>query len=312
MKTSNIQLRTNRALLTLGLALAGLCTVSCASANVIGYYNVPLTRGYHFVANQFNTTNNSITGVIPSPLPTTSAYLWNVTNQEFQLVGVFDEDASAWLEPVHGEPCEVQLPPGLGFVLWSPGDYTVTFVGEVLQGGLTNFVAGTNKLSLLGSKVPQGGELTGALGFPVINSADVYTFSSASQSYADAYTALPSYGWYDPAGSATTNGPTINVGQSFFVRNPGPDTNWLRSFTVQFAGPLQVTGKDGAPVEIRSLSLSAGTVTLSILNPSGAKYNVQFSSDRVIWKTLATNQGGTVWTGPVPGGVQGYFQLVNP
>ena len=253
-----------------------------------------------------------ITNVIPSAPVSTRIYLWNVTNQVFQQVGLFSDSINNWTTPDEAAPCQVQLPPGLGFVLWVPSPYTDTLVGSVPQGSMTNFVAGTNKLSLLASKPPLSGTLTGDLGFPGIDGADAQTFSSASQSYSDACTRLPGYGWYDPAGLATTAGPVIGVAQPFFVRNPGPDTNWFQILNLLSLQKKSALATSAAAAEIRSLAVSVGTVTLNLSNPTGARFNVQFSPDGRSWTTVATQQSGTVWTGLLPGGVQGYFQLVNP
>ena len=313
MKTSNVQMKTNRMLLVLGLALTGLCALPQKASAVVGYVNVPLTNGYNFVANPLDVLpNNHITNVIPSAPVNARIYLWNVATQVFQQVGVFDEATQSWVEPKYAGPCNALLPPGLGFVLWSPISHTNTFVGEVGSGGFTNFVAGNHKLSLLGSKPPLSGELAGVLGFPAINGADALTFSSASQSYSNTCTYFPGYGWYDPVGLATSGGPFISVARSFFVRNPGQDTNWIVSFTPGFAAPMAAGGKAGNAPEICGLALRDGTVTLNILNPGGTNFNVQFSTDRVNWSTLATGQTGTIWKGPAPPDPQGYFQLVNP
>lgn len=53
-------------------------------------------------------------------------------------------------------------------------------------------------------------------------------------------------------------------------------------------------------------------VVLDIKNVGGAPYNVQFSPDRVSWKTVATGQTASLWQESSRSGVQGYYQLVNP
>jgi hypothetical protein len=300
-------MKTQYSFLAAGLALAGLFTpLQPTRTAAVGYVNVPLTNGYNFLVNPLDDGTNRIASLLPSPPVNSAVFLWDVANQVFRLVDIFDEYDLAWTNAA------LNLPPGLAFVLYAPQAWTNTFVGEVLQGSLTNFVPGANKLSLLGSKVPQTGTLTGDLAFPDIAGADAQTFITASQTYSNACTYFPGSGWYDPGGVATTNGPVIEVARSFFVRNPGPDAYWIRDFNVLKAPAQAAGGAAGPAPEISSLTIRAGTVTLKILNPADARYNVQFSTDRWNWSTVATNQCGTLWTGPVPGSPQGYFQLVNP
>jgi hypothetical protein len=310
-------MKTKYSFLATGLALAGILTPLQSARAFIGYVNVTITNGYNFLANPLDVPpDNLITNVLPSAPLGSIAFLWDVPNQMFVAVGVFDEwnegEPGVWFTPDYSDYCRTPLPPGLGFVLYSPTALTNTFVGEVLQGWQTNFVAGNNRLSLLGSKIPQTGMLTGELGFPGIAGADAQLFIVGSQAYSEACTYFPGCGWYDPGGVATTNGPVLEVARSFFVRNPGPDDYWIRDFNVLKAPAQAAGGAAGPTPEISSLTIRAGTVTLKILNPADARYNVQFSTDRRNWSTVATNQCGTLWTGPVPGSPQGYFQLVNP
>jgi hypothetical protein len=181
---------------------------------------------------------------------------------------------------------------------------------------LTNFVPGANKLSLLASQLLLAGALSGAnsLQFPGIDGEDVYTFSAASQSYSDAFTHFVGYGWFDPKGAVNTNGPTIAIAQSFFVRHPGPDTNWVVN-VFQPAPPPSSSPKAAnglATPVINHLATRGGAVTLQISSPGGGAYNVQFSADGVTWRAVATNQTGATWTGPYLGDTQGYYRLANP
>ncbi len=301
-------MKNHRLFLAATLAFAGLVApLQPARAAVVGYFNAELVSRYNFLANPLNCpSNNLITAVLPTAPAGSVVFLWDVTNQVFVTATTYDIDQGGWF------PSEnIHLPPGLGFVLYVPERWTNTFVGEVLQGTLTTFVAGTNKLSLLGSKVARTGALSGVLGFPAIPGAEAQTFTAASQIYSNACTYFPGYGWYDPGGGITAEGPSLNVAECFFVRNPGPDTDWTVTFSVSLAAPVVPDGKRGLAPDISSLGIRDGTVTLNILNPTGAKYDVQFSADRLSWTTVATGQSGTVWKGPAPTCPQGFFQLTN-
>src|SRR5689334_2458540 len=118
-----------------------------AKANIVGYVNVGLTNNYNFVVNQLDVDGtNAVTKVLGTNMVDgTSVCLWDVTNQVFTAPSTFGGFAKAW------NPANYFLTPGKGFVVWSPSTQAVTMVGNVLQGMLTNFVAGNNKFSLLRS-----------------------------------------------------------------------------------------------------------------------------------------------------------------
>jgi len=289
-----MKIRNARALV---LALGVLTSVTQraqASLNIVGYANVPVAAGYNLIANPFDNTTNTLNPLLTNAPDGSLVFLWNTTNQSFTAPSIFQLGI--------GWDLNYDISPGKGFMVWSPVAWTNTFVGTVLQGTLTTFVAGTNKLSLLGDKLPIAGSLATNHLFPLIDSASVYVFSTATQGYLDAFSSFNGFGWFDPKGVADTNGPNINVGQGFFVQNPGADTNWTKTFT-----PL--VGPTGPP--ITSFGLSGDKVVLKISN-AGAPYNVQFSTDRISWHTVATNQTSDVWTGPNLHGLQGYYQTVNP
>ena len=68
-----------------------------------------------------------------------------------------------------------------------------------------------------------------------------------------------------------------------------------------------------SPLLIRSLSLQQGNVVLDVQKAIGSAYNVQFSTDRRSWNTIATGQTASLWQESSRGGLQGYYQLVkNP
>lgn len=185
-------------------------------------------------------------------------------------------------------------------------------MGEVPQGELTNFIAGGNRLSFLGSKVPQAGRLSALLEFPGSDGDDVYLLRPTGSGYLDACTYFTGYGWFDPPGLADPGGPVIEVANAFFVRHPGPDTNWVRHFQLNLSPPSRSKTTVGASVpRIVGLTVRSGQATLT-LSQSTAPYNVQWSGDGLAWTTLAANQTGATWTGPCPPGAQGYFQLTQP
>jgi hypothetical protein len=298
------------------LALAIICLVSSLqqAAAVAGVYYVTMTNGYNFVANQLNATdalgatNNSLTNVVIAPPDGTRAYQWDLTNQVFLPPATYHTNG--------GWDATFDCPPGKGFVILSTNtssQWSNTFVGQVPSGLLTNFVPGGNYFSLLASTIPLAGRLTTDLGFPGTDGDDVYLWRFVPQTYSDAITYFTNYTWFDPRGAPGPNDPRVNVGESFFVQNPGFGTNWVVNFTPFLTVPTG--GKSlttNAPPAIRHISVRAGKTTLGVVNSGGGTYNVQFSSDGSTWSTVATGQSSTVWSGTYPGGVKGYYQLVRP
>ena len=309
MKT--IKTNLNSVTLAVALAVAGLVVPArpthsqsnVYSINVVGYVSQTLTNCYAFIANPLDTTNNSLRRLIPAPPEGTRVWLWNVDNQAFDPPATFaNQDWSM----------DLDLPVGRGFVIHSPTNFTITFVGEVLQGWLTNPVAGNNRLSLLGSKVPQAAPLSAELEFPGSDGDEVYLVWPTDSGFLDACTYYADYGWFDPRRTVGPDGPVIEVGRAFFVRHPGPDTNWVRNFWVPDNQPNRASSIPGVTVpRILGLALRAGAVTLE-LSKTGTPYDVQWSGDGVAWTTLAVNQTGTTWTGRYPGGAQGYYRATNP
>ena len=190
------------------------------SLNVVGYYNVTVPAGgYYMVANQLNTTNNTLGGLIPAPADGSQFYKYNGG----YTTATFDALGGAWDLP------GVTLNPGeAGFFKDPTGGagQVLTFVGEVLQGTLVNTLPVGN--SVRSSIVPQQATLT-VLGVPAEDGDQAYVYNGgyATSTY-DGLAAA-----WDTAGSP--GGPTINVGQGFFYKKAagGTATSWVRNFTVQ-------------------------------------------------------------------------------
>jgi len=266
--------------------------------NVVGYVNVTLTANrYYLICNPLDTTNNTLNTVIVSVPEGSRVWTWDVTLQRFLGPSEYDPAIPAWT-------IDYPVPIGKGFMFYAPANGTITFVGSVLQGALTNAVVGANKLSLLGSMVPQAGGLSGALQYPASDGDTISQYSTPAQQYPDTRSYYSGYGWY-------ANEPTLAVAEGFFVRHPGPDTNWVRNFTVNLAaGTSPPTVVEPAPT-IEGFSIRDAVVTLKVSKET-ERYNVQFSTDRVNWTNIAVNQTAATWQGPLPPGPAGFFQVVQP
>ncbi len=282
------------------VAIMGL-TVRADAAVVHGYVNKSLKPGFNFVANPLDSPpSNSIQSVL-SPVPDdTWVWFWDVTNQTFTAPSVF-YTGSGW-------STNLTLPPGRGFVISVPYAWTITFVGDVYIGTQTNFLVGSNRLTLAASIVPQSLPLS-LMAFPGADGMLVYFWDFEAQNYRDADTFFDGYGWHCPTG---TNGPAPAVAEPFFVQNPGPDTNWVRTFVLNsLPARTKASAATQSDLGVRKVRINAGTVTLELLNPDHESYDVQFAADFCNWTTIATNQTGLAWTGACPRAAQGGFQIIG-
>jgi hypothetical protein len=303
-----MQRKSKSTFVALFTALAGLSVCfQTARAAVVGYINQPFAAGFTFVANQLIDGSNTLNEVFSSAVPNGSqAFLWNATNQSFTVPSTYSTASSNWDK-------NYDVSPGKGFVVLSPSRWTNTFVGTVPDGTNVIFIAGTNKFTLVGDKPPLTGGLVSVHQFLGIDGESVYLFDTVSQNYLSAFTYFNGVGWFDPAGVTGADGPMISVGQAFFVQNPGPDTNWVHIFNIQSPPPpTRVARSSPGTFEIQNFSVVSGKVRLEVVNPGALPCNVEFSSDQVNWKIVATNQPTAIWTAPYPGGTQGFYRVVNP
>jgi hypothetical protein len=193
------------------------------SLNVVGYYNVTIPSGatpgdiarYKLVCQQLKpngitapTLNNSITNLPAGTL----AYIWT---------------ASGWSSPTEylggadGWETDAPIPYGTGIMLKNTAatPITVTFVGDVMEGSLTNSYGGG--YSPRGPLVPQAGGLT-----------TVHNFTQAGDKV---YTWNP--GWPVPneylgGTDGWENGePVVAVGDAVMISSTAGGS-WIRNFTV--------------------------------------------------------------------------------
>ncbi len=102
---------------------------------------------------------------------------------------------------------------------------------------------------------------------------------------------------------------TLAVAEGFFVQPPGADKAGLRNFTVNRPVDSNPPPPEPSP-QIESFTIRDGMVTLKI-NKVTKRYNVQFSTDRVNWTTIAANQTAATWKGSLPTAPAGFFQVVK-
>ena len=207
-------MRTKKLLLTAALLAVG-AAISMAqvySVNVVGYVNVEVPQGFSMVANPLDGgDNDTIAELIPTA--PVGATIYKFDGATFSSA-VFDEFDEAWI------PADMTLEPGTGVFIDSPETFTITFVGEVLQGELSNELP--SGLSIVGSLVPMAGNAN-ELELPAVPGMTVYKWTGAGYTSAvfDEFDEA-----YIPADLV------IGVGEAFWVENPGAAIGWDRTFTV--------------------------------------------------------------------------------
>jgi hypothetical protein len=209
-----------KALLGAAILAAGLATSMAQnvySLNVVGYYNLTLNANqWYMIANQLKTTNDIVPVVLPvAPAGSSFQKFVGGSYQAF----TFDDADNAWTP----DASAVSLKPGEGGFFKSPTATTLTFVGEVPQGSLTNTLP-IGSYAITASQVPQAGTPT-ALGVPGEAGDTLQVFGAGYTAYT-----------FDDADMAWTPQPepTIAVGQSFFYKKSPTATqsSWVRNFTV--------------------------------------------------------------------------------
>jgi hypothetical protein len=206
------------AALAAGLATSAWAQSNVYSLNVVGYYNVTAGANQQIIlGNQLNTTNNTLGGIIPNPPPLSLFYKY--ANGGFTTYQ-FDDVDSVWLPNAN-----VSLNPGEGGFFKSPVATTLTFVGEVKQGSLTNNLPRGAK-AIVTSIVPQAGRVTTDLGLPAEPLDVLYTYQGGG---------FTTYQFDDVDSVWLPSEPTNFVGGAFFYQKipGGVLTNWIRNFTVQ-------------------------------------------------------------------------------
>jgi len=230
-------MRTKTLLLTAVLSAAGvassLAQVTVYSVNAVGYVNRTFDKaGFYIIANPLNSGNNQVGTVIPNAPDSTVIYRFNASSGFSEAItyvagaGWFNSTGAATDVLAPGEAVFMGLPVGATYPV------TMTFVGEVPQGNLTNPVTITgNKLSLIASQVPvSAGLSTAIMNFPAADNDTIYFFDGPTQKYLDAITYAAGAGWFDSSGAKD---PTPAVGEGFFlVSGASANRTWTRTFTV--------------------------------------------------------------------------------
>jgi hypothetical protein len=217
-------MRTKTLLLTAALCAAGIATSMAQavySVNAVGYVNTSLGAGYNLISNPLDnkaTGGNQVKNLFASLPAGSQVFVFDGTKYALASVDDFTGE-------ITGEAATKEVTPGNGVFVFVPAATTVTFVGEVPAGNLSNIVP--KGFSIKASQVPQAGKVQTDLGFPADEGDQVFVFNTATGKYT---TYGFSFGAWDN-GSGQAVEPTLDVGQAAFFR---VDTqhDWKRSFDI--------------------------------------------------------------------------------
>jgi hypothetical protein len=212
------------AMLAAGLA-SSMAQSNVYSLNVVGYVNKVLEGGAQFsvVANPLNSSSNTVSGLLTTLPNGSQIQKWNNTTADFDLYTRVPF-GNGW-SPATAST--TTLNPGEGFLVLTPaasGNITNTFVGEVMQGNLTNSFAAGFKLT--GNLVPDSGPVD-TLGLTPPNTTQLQQWNTAIHDY-NLFTKVPFPPFWSPSV------PSIVPAEGFFIFvGSGGPFNWVRNFTVQ-------------------------------------------------------------------------------
>jgi len=236
-------MRTKTLLLTAALTAlssgALMAQTNVYSLNAVGYVNVTCEPGFNMIADQLISTNNTIGSLLVNTSGQYNGiqiYKWTGTTYTSDTGDNVLGAADGW-----DNAGVITMNPGEAVWFHNPSNaaITVTFVGTVPQGSLSNVVTitGGGKFSMLSSVVPQGGDLVTNLGLTNYNDGDqIYVFNNTNGTGKyTTYTVdkeLGSAGFnsqWDPPGD-----PQVAVGQGFWYHTSatGAAVSWVRNFSV--------------------------------------------------------------------------------
>jgi hypothetical protein len=232
-------MRTKALLLAAAFAAVGVATsvAQVYSVNAVGYVNVPLTPGFNLVSNPLdagagnNTVANLFKNITPTPLNGIRVYTYDPATGGY---------LSAQWSPVPnvgfgtGAGATAVVPPGQGAFVFNPditgtAARTLTFVGEVMQGTLSNPLP--VGFSIRANQVPQSGNPS-TFGLPGVAGDKVYRFNKTTGGYDTyQYSGAPFNSWRFNGQNVSL--PSIEVGEAFFFFNSGTAArSWNRTFNV--------------------------------------------------------------------------------
>jgi hypothetical protein len=214
-------MRTKTLLLTAALSAAGIASSQAQavySVNAVGYVNTALTNGFNLISNPLDnkaTDGNQVKTLFASLAGGSQIFVFNNATGTYATAQV-DE----FTGEITGTAATTVIAPGNGVFVRVDAAATVTFVGEVPAGQLSNPIP--VGFSIKSSQVPQAGTAATQLGFPAAEGDQIFQWNEGTQRYTTyGYT----FGAWEPSE------PTIDVGEAVFVRTDAAKP-WTRNFQI--------------------------------------------------------------------------------
>jgi hypothetical protein len=204
-------------------AVSSMAQSNVYSLNVVGYVNKVFTNGFFtLVCNPLDAGTNDLATVLPGVPDNTIVYTWNVGIQDLDpTTPTYSAAQSKWIP-------NQTVSPGQGFFVVGGGTFTNTFVGNVIQGSITNPIAGNGNFQAVSALAPVGGSLTNVLAaYPATDGDVVYTWNVGIQDFD------PTLPTWSAAQSKWLPDANIAVGDGFFLVRQGGPVNYILNFTVQ-------------------------------------------------------------------------------
>jgi hypothetical protein len=188
------------------------------SVNVVGYMTLTLTNPFSLIANQLDNGSGNLTNMFTGLPLQTAIYKFNGTSYDsLTWVGSWTPAGNRGMDLKPGEGVFVRKPA-------SAASITVTFVGEVLQGHLVNYV--NPGFDIYSGMVPQEGGIVSIHGYVPVNQDVVYKYTGTGYS---SKTWLQALNRWNPVGE-----PVLGVGEAVFIKSASAvQREWSRDFTVQ-------------------------------------------------------------------------------
>jgi hypothetical protein len=222
-------MRTKALLLAAAFAAAGVATsvAQVYSVNAVGYVNVNLKPGFNLVSNPLDAASNvlgtlasNITGGVPD-----ATRIFKFENASNSFVDAqYDSADNAYL----GAAASRTVAPGEGFFIFVPGtaQKTLTFVGQVMQGTLSNPLP--RGFSIRANQVPQAGKAS-TFGLPGQAGDRYFQWDATGQRYVDWQFDDADNAWLGPNNNTL---PDLAVGEAFLLFRAQSAGTWNRTFSV--------------------------------------------------------------------------------
>ena len=217
-------MRTRILLLTAGLAAAGAATSMAAHQNAVGHVTKTIPpNGFALISNPLIAADNSINALFSPAPPGFSVFKFESgrggSNTGFA-IATFDDLDGAFLP---ADVAALTVVPGEGVFVRNPtgSSMTITFIGEVPQGALSNPLP--MGLSIRSSQVPQAGTAE-ELGLVGGSGDSIFQWNTANQNYDVSTFDDLDNAWLPPLG-------TLEVGDAFFLSKQSAGS-WDRIFEI--------------------------------------------------------------------------------